>query len=274
MVRLVAFDIDGTLLPFGENKLKKELVEAIKTLRLKGIKTIVATGRCPYLIPSYINDTLRSDFYITINGALLCDKDLKTLAKHPIELKDMEKITKLTIEADIAMSYKFEKHIAVYHRYEEYFQSYTNGVGLSLDQAELRKMIIDKSKDRDYHLKHHALPLGAYMIGKREQLLKLRAKLPFVDTVLTAYGDSFECVRKGVSKATGLKDAAELLGIDLRDTLAFGDSDNDIEMLKAAGIGVAMGNASEKVKACADLITSDCKDDGVIKALKRLELIS
>ena len=273
MIRLVAFDIDGTLLPFGENELKKELLEAIFRLREKGIKTIVATGRCSYLIPRYILDALRSDYYITINGALLCDHDLKTLAMHPLSLEDVEKITTEAIKDDLAMSFKFERQIAVYHRYNDYFNNYTRGVGISLSPAELRNTIVDVTKDHDYHRQNKTLPLGAYVIGEPERVIKLKYRLTFVDTIMTAYGNSFECMQKGVSKATGLKDVAKLLKVDLKDTLAFGDGENDIEMLKSAGIGVAMGNASDKVKTKADLVTDDCKRDGIIKALKRLELI-
>ena len=62
-------------------------------------------------------------------------------------------------------------------------------------------------------------------------------------------------------------------GIKAEETIAFGDAENDLEMLKFAGIGVAMGNGEEQVKAQADYVTADVDDDGIAKALRHFGLI-
>lgn len=273
-LKLIAFDIDGTLLPVGENKLKPELIKALKKVQEKGIKTIVASGRCSYLIPSYILEALNADFYITINGALVCDKDLKTIDMHPFSLDEMQRITEVALKYDLPMAYKFEKHIAVYNRFEDYFKNYTSGVGISQSKKEIQKIIVDHSKNHDYHTMFNSLPLGAYFIGDAKILEKAKKDLDFVECLSTVFGNSFECAKKGVSKALGLKDVASFLKVDLRETMAFGDGENDIEMLKAAGLGIAMGQASEAVKNSADFVTAACKEDGVIKALRDLEVIA
>ncbi|MDO5336139.1 MAG: Cof-type HAD-IIB family hydrolase [Eubacteriales bacterium] len=82
-----------------------------------------------------------------------------------------------------------------------------------------------------------------------------------------------EVVPKGHHKGTGIAKVCELLNIDIADTVAFGDSANDLEMLCAAGIGVAMGNGSDEAKTAADYVTDSLKDDGIWKACRRLELI-
>ena len=77
----------------------------------------------------------------------------------------------------------------------------------------------------------------------------------------------------GISKATGLSAFADYYGIEMAEIMACGDGGNDIPMLKAAGIGVAMGNASEQVKSVADFVTDTVDDNGLCKVLKRFGLI-
>lgn len=74
---------------------------------------------------------------------------------------------------------------------------------------------------------------------------------------------------QGISKATSLKDIADIYGIDVKDTLAFGDSDNDLQLIKEAGIGVAMANATENVLEVADYITLNNNEDGIADYLER-----
>ena len=82
----------------------------------------------------------------------------------------------------------------------------------------------------------------------------------------------FEILPKGVNKATGLKALAEHLGISRQEVMAIGDENNDIEMIEYAGLGVAMGNAPDTIKALADVTTTSNEEDGVATAIKRYVL--
>ena len=78
---------------------------------------------------------------------------------------------------------------------------------------------------------------------------------------------------KGVSKATGLEQICRLLEIPVSETIVFGDDINDLDMIRKAGIGVAMGDALEEVKAAADHVTGTCEELGVVMGLKHFGLI-
>ena len=82
-----------------------------------------------------------------------------------------------------------------------------------------------------------------------------------------------ELVPIGHSKATGMEFVADYYGVDMRDTFAFGDSRNDLEMLEAAGCGVVMGNGTKEAKAAGNYTTDHIKEDGIYNALKHFELI-
>ena len=88
---------------------------------------------------------------------------------------------------------------------------------------------------------------------------------------LNDYG--YDVYAKDQTKATGIKHLIEYLNIDKKDTIAFGDGHNDREMIEFCEIGVAMGNALQKVKEVSDYITDDIENDGIYKAMKYLKLI-
>ncbi len=88
-----------------------------------------------------------------------------------------------------------------------------------------------------------------------------------------ARGETGELTALGMNKSVGLKKMAAHLGVSLEDTIAVGDSSNDIEMLEAAGIGVAMGNGTPGAKAAADWVTAPIDDDGLALAFEKLGLL-
>ena len=79
--------------------------------------------------------------------------------------------------------------------------------------------------------------------------------------------------RADVNKGIAIRELISRVGGDMNDTIAIGDSGNDFNMIKTAHIGVAMGNATDRIKSIADMITDDIDNDGIYTAFKRLELI-
>jgi len=102
---------------------------------------------------------------------------------------------------------------------------------------------------------------------------EVREALRGFDVDLEATGFAIHIISKGHGKAAGVRKAAELLGIELSEMAAFGDSDNDAGMLRECGVGVAVGNASPSAKAAADRVASGEGPEGVIEGLKELGLL-
>lgn len=96
---------------------------------------------------------------------------------------------------------------------------------------------------------------------------------PAVNVVDSGFGGGFgyfDVVQPGVSKATGIRVLMDAFGIDASGVMAFGDAGNDADMLRLAGVGVAMGNASDELKSIADLVCDPCEEQGVLKVLEEV----
>ena len=96
---------------------------------------------------------------------------------------------------------------------------------------------------------------------------------PAVSVVDSGFGGGFgylDVVQPGVSKATGIRALMDAFGIDASEVMAFGDAGNDADMLRLAGVGVAMGNASDELKSIADLVCDPCEEQGVLKVLEEV----
>ncbi len=101
---------------------------------------------------------------------------------------------------------------------------------------------------------------------------QIAALLPAGLTVVQTAAFYLEVIPARINKGVGLRAACEAIGVDPGEAVAFGDSENDIEMLKAAGVGIAMGNADDAVKAAANMVTLSNNDNGIAAALKRLSI--
>ena len=84
---------------------------------------------------------------------------------------------------------------------------------------------------------------------------------------------AFDTYPDGGGKARGMKEFCQKYRIDIRDTIAFGDAENDVEMIRQAGLGIAMGNAYESVKEAAEYVTTDAAENGIINALEHFDLL-
>ena len=117
-------------------------------------------------------------------------------------------------------------------------------------------------------------PVKILMSAKEEEISdiqrEIRENLPTTLTVVQTAPFYLEVIPQSINKGQGIRDICAVLGISPEQVIAFGDAENDIPMLRAAGMGVAMGNAPPQVKQAADFVTLSNNDDGISYALERL----
>lgn len=119
-------------------------------------------------------------------------------------------------------------------------------------------------------------PVKILMSVQPEQLEQVQEQiadfLPKELSVVQTAAFYLEVIPSQINKGQGIRSICEVLGIEPKQVIAFGDAENDIPMLQAAGIGVAMGNAADAVKAAADYVTDSNNEDGIAAALKALSV--
>lgn len=259
MKTMVCFDLDMTLLDHKDYKIPASAMEALRRLKERHY-VVLATGRDmdTYYSRQY-KDMLEVDAIIHSNGTkITVGEQLLYESKMPKELT--ERILRFSEEHGIV--------IGVTMGDDDY---YTH-------QDKLTEFDVKRwgESGRQYHDPWKLLNLDvrtmAYM-GPPEGAKLLEAEFPELKCPMFAGGIGADVLERQCSKAEGLRMLCEYFGVDMKDTYAFGDSMNDIEILQAAAVGVAMGNAVEELKAAADYVTSDIGDDGVYKACKHLGLI-
>ena len=249
MIKAIFFDIDGTILN-GNKGIPNSTLLALDKLREKDIKTIICTGRgYSETKPLNLKDF---DDYILLNGQICYDNKDNIVYKKPI--KDKEKLIELFNSKKFPFGLIDEKE-SYLNMIDDYVIHVHDSINLTLPEV----------KEYDGKDLYQAL---AY--GKVKDYIE--KELP--DFMATSWHfDGVDIVPKNSGKDKGIIEYCKLRNIDIKDTMAFGDGDNDIEMLKTVGIGVAMGNGIDTVKAAADYITDSIKEDGVYNALVHFGVI-
>ena len=256
MIKAAFFDVDGTLLSYKTKQVCPSARAAIAKLQEQGILCIVATGRHMIQLSKLPVADIPFDGFVMLNGQLVLDKDQNVLFGVPIEGKAKEFLVE-----------KFNDHTypaVLVERDQMYLNCVTDHV-----QEVNRRMSITPLPLSDYR-GGDIYQICAYLRPEDEHLIDPIRE----DCVLTSwhYGGK-DIIAGGGGKMVGIKRYLELLGIKREETIAFGDAENDLEMIRYAGIGVAMGNGEEVVKSVADYVTADIDDDGIEKALKHFKLI-
>lgn len=257
------FDIDGTLVPFGFPSIPESTRKALATLRSAGIKTFISTGRHLEWIDN-LGD-VEFDGYVTVNGGMCLLSDKRTcIYKRPIERNDIYRLVEFVkSHNDIPFS------IVPLHG-NIFFTAIDDTVRDVTSMLRVRKVEV---KPIDTALEDETVQLMVFMSDDGI------VKSGLFDNVLThcaytSWCDEFSDVTpRDSNKASGIDRMLEYFGIDISETMAFGDGGNDIAMLQHVAIGVAMGNAAESVKREADYVTADADCDGIAKALRHFGLM-
>lgn len=278
MIKAIFFDIDGTLVN-NQSKALESTKKAINYARKNGILCGVATGRSPIRIKEII-DELELDMYVVYNGQLVFTAD-RTIVDQPFDQSTLKKIVRF---AD-----KNHRQIIFGGRYQ-----LAGSTTMLLGQSLLIKRIVSfLPKKFPVRLMKKGLQLfSPHRQKKRYETLEILNEPIYQCILLSQESEQAklekyfpECsfqrsnaytvdiIPKGVSKLSGIKIFAKEKGIEMSEIMAFGDHYNDIDMLKGVGIGVAMGNAQDEVKAAADFVTKTNEKNGIYEGLKHFGLI-
>ncbi|WP_442588137.1 Cof-type HAD-IIB family hydrolase [Pedobacter sp. AW31-3R] len=251
-IKAVFFDIDGTLISFKTNAIPESTKLAIKQLREKNIKIIIATGRSINAI-DHVKD-LEFDGFICFNGGCCVTVDGTVLHRQSILPADIQGLLDYSEKHPLSFALMYEDSIQINDNAPEIVGMYAH-LNLPVPPLMDRK---DTNIDR-------VLQANIFLSPDKEQ--------EFMDTIMpnsvaTRWTPLFADINcNGLSKEVGVITFCEHFGIDVKETMSFGDGGNDIKMLEYTQIGVAMGNANQNVKDIADYVTDDVDNDGILKAL-------
>lgn len=269
-IKLIALDLDGTLLN-SKKQLSKENRKALTECIENGILVVPCTGRTADGIPSEIKDIDGIRYAIATNGAVI--HDLKENAVLDTRMLTWEKAMELLEFVD---------------NYPVMYDPYIEGRGITepkffenLSDYCLTDALQDLvKKTRDLHpsiidyVRNIRKPVEKINLffPDMEGRARLRAELNKQADILvtSSIPNNLEINALGASKGEAIHRLADLLGIDRAQTMAIGDGENDFTMIRMAGVGVAMKNASEELQAEANYVTETNDDDGVAAAIYRL----
>ncbi|MGG1600688.1 Cof-type HAD-IIB family hydrolase [Paenibacillus naphthalenovorans] len=242
--KLIALDLDGTLLT-DDKRISEENKAAIRLAEDAGITVMFATGRGVQNVEEYVRELALGSPQVTVNGSEVWKAPGKLLERHVVDPGLIRRMYKL----------------AAY--YDTWFWAYCVG-----DIYNKERWLPESEIDAKQWMK-----FGFYTENE-DSLAVIRQELASWNQleITNSHPWNLELNPKGISKASGLKRVCELLGIHMSQVMAMGDSLNDAVMLQEVGLGVAMGNAQDEVKALADTVTLTNEENGVAQAIRQYAL--
>ena len=282
MYKLICVDVDGTLID-NKNRISERTKNALLEAQRRGTIVAIISGRPDNLVFDHLR-TLRLPQYagaignyngtkLTLceTGEVIFDKKIK----HEIAIEYLKEIEKYHFQISILDN---ENIYSTADREDE--------MSLFFQERPAMEQVLNEENEEIFILpefQYHKVdkisevldfePHSIQIAGDTNELLEVFGEIhdKFNDVIhLTFTSDSsLEAMPKGITKATSMRKLVDYYGIELKDVLAFGDSQNDYEMIRDAGCGVAMENAQSIVKEVADYITLTNLEDGIAVFLEK-----
>lgn len=273
--KIIALDIDGTLFD-SKGRISQRTLKAIHACTQAGINVVFSTGRDYDSLPLAETDGSGMQYAVTTNGSAIYELgSRKCLWENPMDRKDIFDILSYSEKKDMfpflfidGRGYAEKGKLPVYER-----------VNWPLHLKETTKHNMHLVDDlAEYVTKEsHDVQKGAVLFPSSEDGTLIgwdeaREYLNAMPGVHAVDGgcDNLEFNRVDATKAAGLQILADMIGICMDETMAIGDSENDLDILRAAGTGIAMGNAPADIKGYADEVTLSNDEDGVAVVLERI----
>ena len=259
-MRVVATDLDDTLI-WKDRVLRPRTLAALARTRAAGIDVIVVTGRMVQSLQRVLPLSLLADPAICYQGAVVVDVDGTWLRHVPIELE----LAKAAIAAAEAEGYDPNVYVddeLYVSRMTKYAEAYATFQGLEVHVVGDTRAWLERP------------PTKIVIVGEPDELdaVEVRQKRLFEHrlTISKSLPHFLEFTALGITKAAGLDFLAGRMGFTPQQTIAFGDGENDVELVAWAGYGIAVENAHGRVKAVADWVCPSAEDEGVAAVLEAL----
>lgn len=270
--KLIAIDMDGTLLN-SKHEVSEENKEALKDAMNKGVKIVISTGRI-FVSARYYGRLLGiSTPIIACNGAFIKGNinDEEILLHTPINKDDCKKIIDILEENDINYRYYDDENFYIRKvdfitdKYREWNEKLELQDRIKFEVIKSPYEIINKNVDI---YKFVVMEEDDNKLNKIKNIIKENSEVEIVSSWI----NSFDIMNMGVSKGKALEELCKKLNINRNEVIAIGDNENDLSMIKFAGVGVAMGNAEDVIKSQADVVTDSNDNHGVCKIIEKLIL--
>ncbi|EGW37111.1 Cof-type HAD-IIB family hydrolase [Desulfosporosinus sp. OT] len=264
-IRLIAMDLDDTLLR-DDWTISPRVVKAIQRAQAQGVKVTIATGRMPISTRPYAKQLKLDVPVITYHGAMVqqaLSGDI--LFRRVIPSAVAAEIVRYVLEQGVYTQIYLKDRVITTKR-NGFSRDYAQISSVRIEEADLLIILSQEPEGIEKILLmgeeaelDQLAPLLRQRYGEKVHITK--SKPCFLEMT--------DCT---VNKGVALAALAERLGIVQEDVMAIGDSFNDLEMIKYAGLGVAMGNAQSAIKEQADIVTVTNQEDGVAEAIERYVL--
>ncbi len=263
--KMIFSDIDGTILD-SNHKVSNKTKEVVKKLEGKKVPFVLVSARMPKGIRTVIKELEINSPIVAYSGALVQDKEGVAISQHSIKRREAVEIAGYIRKEfpDVSIS------------------MYSNDYWLTDDVknpwiVEEEKITAVKSEAVGSFREVKSKKIHKLLcMGNKSEIEALESSLVgrFAGIKVYKSKDTYlEIMNFKASKSKAMKILGDIYHISMKDTIAFGDNYNDIDMLQSAGLGVAMGNAPEDVKKAADIIALSNDEDGVFHVIDKIKII-
>lgn len=262
-IKIAAFDIDGTLFDEKRKEIPESAIRSLKRLNKNGIYVVLVTGRPPGSAKIVQDLGVDVAAYVCCNGHFVFDDAGEVIVDERFSSEIAEEVWRYCRNNNIALTWKYPDKVYVYQDSEEFEKVFSKN-----RNAKRANIIYD---DTEYHWIETAN--NGLLACNRDQLKEFNKYFFGKCIAVDINGKTADLLLYDVNKCVGFKKLLDHLHVRKEDCIAFGDNNNDVDLINYVGIGVSMGNGSQLLKENADYITSDVNDDGIEKALTRYGLI-
>lgn len=248
-IRAMFFDIDGTLLSIKKHSVPQSAMDALAMAKKRGILLFAATGRHMHSLRQFPQlSKVGFDGYVLMNGSY-CVRGSTVVSRSPIDNRDVRVMVEHCLHYDVPC-----KFLEADNLYINRIDDVVRRVHSEIDGELPAVRDVRRALDADI------FQMELYTPGNETPpVLRQLERCAYTKW----FSNGLDIVPLGVNKLAGVKKMLEHYGLHPRQAAAFGDNENDVEMLSGVGFSVAMGNALDCVKSSARYITDDVDNDGI-----------